>query len=417
LWHLEPEVFPDFVLDVSHILEHGFKRARFAINDLDGSKVDWSKPELSIEPSHDEFITDLANNGVMITYVLSFWDKAYVADGGEIPIPRFKTEAEIQRYLDFVRFIVRHFKDRIEHYEIWNEPNLNEPVQHIEVVDYTNLVDRAVSVIRQEYPDARIVVGGTTSLFNTDSQTYLSHILQSDIMSLVDIVSWHPFYGTSPEDDLQKQYYYEYPSIVQELKDLAISNGFTGGFVADEMHWNTPDLLEPGWPKYSETKSAKYLTRSIMTHLGMDVSVIQLLLPDKPQLFRANQNLCTVMAGNKPAILPIQMQSTITNTVSYTFSMPNENYLIAVWNDGVAVDADPGVPATLTIPGFSEHEVTGIDVLHGFQQQLITSEEDGDLVIRDLLVKDYPIILRLYEPKYLFLPSIQGGATVGEGDK
>jgi len=91
--------------------------------------------------------------------------------------------------------------------------------------------------------------------------------------------------------------------------------------------------------------------------------------------------------------------------------------LIALWNDGVAVDADPGTPATLTIPGYAGYAATGIDVLHGFQQQLLTSEEDGDLIIRDLLVKDYPIILRLYEPKYLFLPSIQGGVDVSEGDK
>jgi hypothetical protein len=39
--------------------------------------------------------------------------------------------------------------------------------------------------------------------------------------------------------------------------------------------------------------------------------------------------------------------------------------------------------------------VKGIDVLYGFEQELITSMEDGNIVIRDLLVKDYPIILRL----------------------
>ena len=39
--------------------------------------------------------------------------------------------------------------------------------------------------------------------------------------------------------------------------------------------------------------------------------------------------------------------------------------------------------------------VTGIDLLHGFQQPITSSEEGGDLVIHDLLVKDYPIILRV----------------------
>jgi hypothetical protein len=411
------QVFPSGVLDASHILEQGFKRARFAINSLDSDKVDWSKPEFSIDLSHDDFITRLADNGVTITLVLSFWDKAYVADDGEIPIPRFKTEAEIQRYLDYVRFIVRHFKDRIKYYEIWNEPSIKDIIQWIEVEDYINLVGRAVPVIRQEYPEAKIVVGGTHSLIDTDSQIYLFNILRSDIMPLVDVVAWHPMYGSSPEYDFHRQYYYQYPAIVQEIKEVASTHGFTGEYVADEIHWSTADHPEPDWPMYSETKSVKYLTRSIIRHLATDVTVTQVLVTTKPLLVHTNQYLCTVLEAAEPASLPIQIQSTVTNTVSYTFSLSDIDHLIALWTDGVAVDADPGVSSTLTIPGFADHEVTDIDVLHGFQQQLIASEEDGDLVIRDLLVKDYPIILRLYKPRYLFLPSIQGGATVGEGDK
>lgn len=68
---------------------------------------------------------------------------------------------------------------------------------------------------------------------------------------------------------------------------------------------------------------------------------------------------------------------------------------LSLWTDGVAVDDAPGIEATLTTLGLSAPKVVGIDVLHGFKQELITSTEDGNLVIRNLLVKDYPIILRL----------------------
>ena len=44
---------------------------------------------------------------------------------------------------------------------------------------------------------------------------------------------------------------------------------------------------------------------------------------------------------------------------------------------------------------FVAQKVIGIDVLHGFEQELIAETENGNLVIRNLLVKDYPIILRL----------------------
>jgi len=81
--------------------------------------------------------------------------------------------------------------------------------------------------------------------------------------------------------------------------------------------------------------------------------------------------------------------------MSFGFSLPNGDRLFALWTDGVAVDDDPGVPSTLTFPGTSAQKVIGIDVLHGFEQELIIENENGDLVIHNFLIKDYPIILRL----------------------
>jgi hypothetical protein len=61
------------------------------------------------------------------------------------------------------------------------------------------------------------------------------------------------------------------------------------------------------------------------------------------------------------------------------------------------VDYDPGIPSTLTFPDTSVTKVIGIDVLHGFEQELIFEMVDGNQVIRDFLIKDYPIILRLVD--------------------
>ena len=399
LWNLYQEIFPVSDLDDSIIFKLGLKRVRFSISNLDSPRVNWNKPEFSIDPSHDDFITSLADNGVTITYVLSFWDIEHVAQGGKVPSPRFKTEDEIQRYLDFVRFIVHHFKGRIEYYEMWNEPTITDTIQWIEVEDYINLVEQAVPVIREEYAEAKIVVGGTDYLIFPPSQDYLFSILRSDIMPLVDVVSWHPMYGTSPEYDFHRQYYYEYPSIVQEIKDVASTHGFKGEYVADELIWFTPEIADPtqDWPTaYSEPKCAKYLARGIVMHLGMNVTVSQVLLPPhKPQWFYITQNLCTVMAGAEPTSLSVEIDSDAENIKSCAFSLPNGDKLLALWTDGVAVDYDPRVEAALTIPGLSAQKVVGIDVLHSFEQELITSTEDGKLVINNLLVKDYPIILRL----------------------
>ena len=227
-------------------------------------------------------------------------------------------------------------------------------------------------------------------------------------MPLVDGVSWHPFYGQSPE--YEPQYYYAYPSIVQEIKEKASANGFSGEYIVEEIGWDS-DI--PGLPlTYSESVAAKYLARGIMMHLGMDI--ITGFGGSEPWAEqwtegRVTRNLSTIMAGARAANLPIQIQTTLTNTVSYTFALPNDDYLVAVWSDGVAADYDPGITATLTFSGMVDHQVTGIDVLYGYQQQIMTEVVDGNLVIRDLLVKDYPIILRLRPTRYIFLPTVLKG--------
>lgn len=386
----------------------GVKRFRFAINGGEWVNVDWSKPELSIDPSHDEFITSLANNNIQMTYNLSFWDMATWPGGVGTPCPRFKTEEEIQHYLEYVRFSVDHFKDRIQYYEIWNEPDNSTCSQWIEVEDYINLVRRTAPVIRQEYPEAKIQVGGTTGLSNPDSQAYLFSIIESDIMPLVDVVSWHPFYGDSPE--YNSGYYYAYPSIVQNIKDVASAHGFVGEYEADEMNWRPHSDPDSDHPSYSEMVCPKYQARGMLMNLGLNVTAGNLRIPHQyaaPSF--VVRNLSPLMVGAEPSNLSFTIQSTASNVVSYTFSLPYNDYLIALWTDGTAADYDPGVETTVILNGFLDHKVAGVDVLHGFEQQLITDTEGGNPIIRDLLVKDYPIILRLTSTKYIFMPIVLKG--------
>ena len=49
----------------------------------------------------------------------------------------------------------------------------------------------------------------------------------------------------------------------------------------------------------------------------------------------------------------------------------------------------------MTIAGVIAQKVVGIDVVYGLEQELITNVEDGNLVMENLLVKDYPILLLL----------------------
>jgi hypothetical protein len=84
----------------------------------------------------------------------------------------------------------------------------------------------------------------------------------------------------------------------------------------------------------------------------------------------------------------------------------DRDHAIALWTDGIAVEDDPGVEATLTLNGSSNRKAIGVDVQYGFEQQMMTDTEDENLIIHDLLVKDYPIMLRLTSTKNIFLPIV-----------
>jgi hypothetical protein len=345
----------------------------------------------SIPPSVDNVISEYANNGVSV--VLDLWMGAGLRPYGTT----FQSEEEVDRFSDYVRFVVSHFKDRIHYYEIWNEPG------DVAVRDYANLVRHVVPVIREEDPGASIIIGAIHGSWENgypgygDYQRfslavdYLNELLLSGVAPLVDGISWHPFYDNIPSDP----YYQDYPQMLKEIKDLAAAQGFTGEYFADELLWRT--VTERDWaggPPVSPLIAAKYYARAITMHRGLGVNVtINTFFLERA--LSPIHNLCDTMAGAEPMDIALSLVSEATSIRHYAFSLPNGDRLIALWKNGEAVEDDPGVITNLTLPGISAQEVIGIDVLNGLEQELITDIQDGNLVIRNLLVKDYPVILRV----------------------
>jgi hypothetical protein len=349
----------------------------------------------SIDANADEKVTEYAQNGIKIILNLGVGDWE-----NRLDVTRFKSQEEIVRYGNFVRFMVHHFRDRIQYYEIWNEPG------DIAVQDYANLIKHVVPIIREEYPEAKIVIGavpgnwengyagyGESGRYRLDVD-YLHDLLMSGVAPLADAVSWHPFYGDRADDP----YYQDYPQMVRNIQELAASEGFHGNFIAEESVWRTAgDQSDPMIQRVTEPVATKYFLRTIVIHRGLDI-IVTIALPGAhdPTLpkVQAIHNLCDIMAGARPIKAPIEIQSG-AKVESYIFSLPNGDTLIALWTNEVPVDVKAGVNSALIIPGFSAQQVMAIDILQDEQQSMITSNEGANLIIRDLLVKDYPIILRL----------------------
>jgi hypothetical protein len=124
------------------------------------------------------------------------------------------------------------------------------------------------------------------------------------------------------------------------------------------------------------------------------------------------RNLATLVASAEPTDLPSAVLTAVIEVVSYSFSPPGDAYLIALWPDGVAVDDDAGIPATLCLAAqYADYTVVPVGPLHGLQQEILSEVEAEGLAAPKFVIKDYPLILRLYVPKDVFLPTILAEAA------
>lgn len=372
------------------IINMGAKRVDTQLNEFE-PPIDWSFSEIEIPIEFDQFIDTMNENGVAVNYLLLFWDKAGHAAGDTLPNPRFSTEQDIQRFLDYVRYIVGHFKDRVEYYTIWGEQGYfgSNGVKGIEPNDYIELSRQSIPVIKEIDPQAKVVTGPLVLQYET---YHLYPLLRSDVIQLFDVISTHPFFDAAPDNtDIFGNYYYDYPLLIEDILQTASTHGFLGEYWGYSLTWMVNELHTP-------IQTIKYNARVMVMHLGLDygTGTGPFLNPERePVLYYTWANLFTIMAGTKPADLGLEIESDATNIVSYGFTHPNGDRSLALWTDGAAVDYDQGVKATLTIPGMSASRVTSIDVLKFFQQELITEVDSSNLIIRNLNVKDYPLIIML----------------------
>jgi len=82
---------------------------------------------------------------------------------------------------------------------------------------------------------------------------------------------------------------------------------------------------------------------------------------------------------------------------SYAFRLPDKSWLVAFWLPGEGVDDFADIKSDVILPQIKCREAVGIDVLNGTEQQLRISSEGGETIIRGVLIKDYPVIVRLRE--------------------
>lgn len=422
----------------------GFKWARIGYHDdpINWHWVEKQKGVLEIDPVTDAAVTELAEQGVEIVMSLNFGNRLYSGPASR-PIPQLwewnydmpappTTPEALAAWTRYVEFMVKHFRGRVKHFEIWNEWNISCYWGDVPSVEhYVNVARAAIPVIRQHAPEAKIMLGSWAGFPRGISRWSPEQLAANEEQSLilratrelareVDEIGWHPCYQADPEQ------WQDYVADVRALQDWLAAAGFRGHCMATE--WNYSALYPPlsdveasrawsGGFRATEIEKAKYVAQVFTRHAALGIEsffcemyfpqfgVLDLSLlrrsfdadpiaPLQPQAaYYVTRNLATITDGLEPDTLDYALDGAPPNLEAFAMKGPDGPVLI-LWLGGRANDHCDGVPVDVRLHAPCR-QATALDPLNGVSQELIaTPTADGGL-LKGIIVRDWPLLIRL----------------------
>lgn len=385
--------------------QDGFTNVRFTTNAIDGPVVDltYAFVEESIPDDYIRVFQYLDELGIETKFHLSFWDMNFRLNGGSINHHRLHDDAEMERYLVYVKRTVTQLKGLIDIYSLWNEPNANyDFYQYIEAEDYINMAERAIPIIRQVDPEAKIAYAGTCDFLDEGRHEYSTKLLTSNVIALADILEVHTL-NNDASPSFRSEYYYGYVDMWNEIKALAEEHGFRGEYVADELNYRSVyslNVLQPEngpYHPYEPEVAAKYIGRMIVINRGMSISIgtSGTDAHSRPAEGNMIRNLAYLMEGweAEPLIVTVEAQS--DQIRQYTFIDDNGSRYVAIWNDGEAEVMSMDTVCRITVNGMQAVTAEAWDPFTSLKQSLMIDTSKGNTVLDGILLKDYPIIIKI----------------------
>ncbi len=161
------------------------------------------------------------------------------------------TKSFSEHFAAFAREFATRYGDRIDYYQIWDEPNLTAhwgggPVNPRA---YADLLARAACAIRAADPEARILLAGlapTTELGpqNLSDVRYLEQLYQAGAAPYFDIVTGKPYgFGSGPDDRRVDESVLNFSRLIL-LREVMVRQGDAKAIWASHWGWNA---LPPDW--------------------------------------------------------------------------------------------------------------------------------------------------------------------------
>ncbi len=251
-------------------------------NSSDYTSWDWverNRGEYAIPAEVDDQVSSLVENGMHVEIQLLYGNVMYTSPVGRRPQSSTpepggfhnpdrnlnsvfwppKTPEQIEAFSRYVSWMVKHFRGRVQYYEVWNEPNIDywNPVPSPE--EYGRLFKAVAPVIRAADPNAKAIFG---ALAGADLNFAKAALEACACGESIDIFAYHiyPNYGhnLNPEALDDEHHASESPKALREMVRKY------PGVRKDLVFWNDEFNSIPSWEGSDESVQAKYIPRGLI---------------------------------------------------------------------------------------------------------------------------------------------------------
>ncbi|MCF6176779.1 MAG: beta-galactosidase [Victivallaceae bacterium] len=216
----------------------------------------------------DNIVDKLLVAGVNPWFSISFGNQLYMPDAPHVSavgcMPLYYGEETVQAWKNYVKALTEHFKDRVTHYEVWNEPNIScfwhghEPSPE----DYTELVKITAAEVKAVMPEA-VMIGGAVSGCGF---SYIERMLQAGVTESIDKITFHP-YSMVPELGYANAVAYLKKLVAKYDETIKLWQGENGCPSVSAGH--NDDWL--GIFNNNETVQAKWVIRRVLSDLRHEI--------------------------------------------------------------------------------------------------------------------------------------------------
>lgn len=148
---------------------------------------------------YDELLKKTDKNGVLVLPILQAYDNELGRHRPDL-VPIYEHPEEWRR---FVRATVTHYKGRLRHWEIWNEPDGGFWKPAPDAAQYVRLLKIAYEEIKRIDPENQVIIGGLIS-WNAE---YMQSLYNAGAKGYFDVVAVHP-YHLGPDANAQVAWEY-----------------------------------------------------------------------------------------------------------------------------------------------------------------------------------------------------------------